>query len=129
MASASRLSQIIIAAPEENIGNLEGIKSQIVRLKPNISPTELEEAMKAKKVELANKAEDILKRAQKGEDFRLLANENTDDLQARTAKTGGDAGFLEVSMLSPAVKQVVENLKGRRSRSQSDSYRNRLRNC
>jgi peptidyl-prolyl cis-trans isomerase C len=106
-----RLSQIIIAAPEENIGNIEGIKSQIVRLKPNISPTELDEAMKAKKAELANKAESILKRAQKGEDFKLLANENTDDLQARTAKTGGDAGFVEVSMLTPAVKQVVENLK------------------
>ncbi len=106
-----RLSQIIIAAPEENVGNLEGIKSQIVRLKPNISPTELEEAMKAKKIEMAKKAEDILKRAQKGEDFRLLANENTDDIQARAAKTGGDAGFLEVSMLTPAVKQVVENLK------------------
>jgi parvulin-like peptidyl-prolyl isomerase len=106
-----RLSQIIIAAPEENVGNLEGIKSQIVRLKPDISPTELDEAMKAKKTELANKAESILKRAQKGEDFKLLANENTDDLQARTAKTGGDAGYVEVSMLTPAVKQVVENLK------------------
>lgn len=106
-----RLSQIVIAAPEENIGNIEGIKSQIVRVKPDISPTELDEAIKAKKAELAKKAEDILKRAQKGEDFKLLANENTDDVQARAAKTGGDAGWVETSVLQPAVKQVLENLK------------------
>lgn len=106
-----RMSQIIIAAPEENIGNLEGIKSQIVRVKPDITPSELDEAIKAKKAELAKKAEDILKRAQKGEDFKLLANENTDDVQARAGKTGGDAGWVELSMLQPAVKQVLENLK------------------
>jgi hypothetical protein len=106
-----RLSQIIIAAPEENIGSLEGIKSQIVRLKPNISPTELDEAIKAKKVEIEHKAQDILKRAQKGEDFALLANENTDDVQARAAKSGGDAGFVETAMLNPQVKSVVEKLQ------------------
>lgn len=106
-----RLSQIIIAAPEENIGSLEGIKSQIVRLKPNISPSELDEAIKAKKVEIEHKAQDILKRAQKGEDFALLANENTDDVQARAAKSGGDAGFVETSMLNPQVKGVVEKLQ------------------
>lgn len=106
-----RMSQIIIAAPEENIGNIEGIKSQIVRVKPDISPTELDEAIKAKKAELGKKAEDILKRAQKGEDFKLLANENTDDVQARAAKTGGDAGWVETSMLQPAIKQVLDNLK------------------
>jgi len=106
-----RLSQIVIAAPEENVGNLEGIKSQIVRIKPNISPTELEEAMKAKKKELEQKAADILKRAQQGEDFALLANQNTDDVQARAGKTGGDAGYVETAMLTPAVKDVVANLK------------------
>lgn len=106
-----RLSQIIVAAPEENMGTLEGIKSQIVRLKPNISPTELEEAIKAKKVEIEHKAQDILKRAQKGEDFALLANENTDDVQARAAKSGGDAGFVETSMLNQQVKPVVEKLQ------------------
>jgi peptidyl-prolyl cis-trans isomerase C len=106
-----RMSQIIIAAPEENIGNIEGIKSQIVRVKPDISPTELDEAIKAKKAELAKKAEEILKRAQKGEDFKLLANENTDDVQARAAKTGGDAGWVETSMLQPEIKQVLDNLK------------------
>jgi len=106
-----RMSQIIIAAPEENIGNIEGIKSQIVRVKPDISPTELDEAIKAKKAELAKKAEEILKRAQKGEDFKLLANENTDDVQARAAKTGGDAGWVETSMLQPEIKQVLDSLK------------------
>lgn len=106
-----RMSQIIIAAPEENVGNIEGIKSYIVRLKPDISPSDLDAAMKARKLELSKKADNILKRAQQGEDFKLLANENTDDVQARAKKTGGDAGFVEVSMLTPEIKAVVANLK------------------
>lgn len=106
-----RLSQIIVKASDEDMGPFEGIKSEIVRIKPDISPTELEEAMKAKRAELQKKADDLLKRAKGGEDFATLANQNTDDIKARAAKTGGDLGFVDVTMLNPSVKQLVENLK------------------
>src|SRR5262249_20189343 len=64
-----RMRQILVAAPIEDVPPLEGLKNKIYRMKPGISPTELEEAIKIKKEELQAKAEGLLERAKKGEDF------------------------------------------------------------
>ncbi|MBC7996621.1 MAG: peptidylprolyl isomerase, partial [Leptolyngbya sp.] len=103
-----RLRQILIATPEEDSGPIEGLKSKIVRAKPDISPTELEKALKEKKAEAEAKGKEILEKARKGDDFATLANQYSDDVQARAAKTGGDTGFLDVEGLRPEIKAKIE---------------------
>lgn len=103
-----RLRQILIATPEEDSGPIEGLKSKIVRAKPDISPTELEKALKEKKAEAEAKGKEILEKALKGEDFATLANQYSDDVQARAAKTGGDTGFLDMEGLRPEIKAKIE---------------------
>lgn len=106
-----KFSQILVAAPIDDYPPLEGIKTKIVRLKPTISPTELEEAIKAKKAELKSRAVDLLNRARKGENFATLANEFTDDLRARAAKTGGDTGYQEIKSLVEDKRNKFDKLK------------------
>ncbi|HEY9787235.1 MAG TPA: peptidylprolyl isomerase [Candidatus Obscuribacterales bacterium] len=103
----ARMAQILVAATVEDMPPHEGLKSKIVRLKPDISPMELEEAIKAKKEELRKKAESLLERAKRGEDFATLANENSDEVRTRAAKTGGDAGWVELMVLTPELREKI----------------------
>lgn len=54
-------------------------------------------------------AADILKKIKDGADFKTLAIEFSDDLQAKT--TGGDLGFIRFSELSPEYQEALKGLK------------------
>jgi hypothetical protein len=93
-----KLSHIIIAAPTFDNPPLESIRTQIKKQKPNITPAELDKEEKVSEQQQHNSALDILNRALKGEDFKTLADRYTDDVPARASKTGGDLGYLDLSL-------------------------------
>ena len=93
-----RLSHIVIAAPSFDNPPLESVRTQIKRQKPNITPDELDKEEKLLQAIQFNKAQAILKKALSGQDFRVLADRESDDVQARAAKTGGDIGWLDLSL-------------------------------
>lgn len=57
--------------------------------------------------EANHKATKVISRLKKGEDFAEMAREYSND---KTAKKGGDMGFVHKGTLSPAAQKVVENL-------------------
>ncbi len=106
-----RFSQILIACPENDSPPLESLRTQIKKEKPNISPSDLDAEVKVRQQQLYNKAQEILARALKGEDFAALANQYTEDIPTRVAKTGGDAGFQEKDHLVPSFAKKISSLK------------------
>jgi parvulin-like peptidyl-prolyl isomerase len=105
-----RFSQILIACPEKDAPPLESLRSQIKKEKPNISPSDLEAEVKVRQQQLYNKAQEILAKALKGEDFAALANQYTEDIPTRVAKIGGDAGFQEKDHLVPSFAKKISSL-------------------
>ncbi|MGD9681171.1 MAG: peptidylprolyl isomerase [Candidatus Obscuribacterales bacterium] len=95
-----RWSQIFIAAPLADFGIYPSMATAIKREYPKKTPQEQAEMVKSLDQAQAKKANDLLARALKGEDFARLANEKTDDAPARASKTGGDMGFATVSKLN-----------------------------
>lgn len=106
-----RYSQLFVAAPVDDMPPLEGIKSKIIKVKPHISPTELDEAIKARVAEQKRKADSLFARAKNGEDFATLVNENTDEIRARASKNGGDNGFQDLEVLPPDKREKFASLK------------------
>jgi parvulin-like peptidyl-prolyl isomerase len=93
-----RLSHIVIAAPSFDNPPLESIRTQIKRQKPKITNDELDKEEKVLQMQQHNNAADLLARALKGEDFKTLADRYTNDTQAQMVKTGGDLGYLDLSL-------------------------------
>ncbi|MBS1990166.1 MAG: peptidylprolyl isomerase [Cyanobacteria bacterium SZAS LIN-3] len=96
-----RLSHIVIAAPTFDNPPLESVRTQIKRQKPNITPDELDKEEKILQAIQFNKAQALLERAKKGEDFKTMADRDSDDVPARAAKTGGDLGWIDLSLKVP----------------------------
>ncbi len=88
-----RWSQIVIAAPAEDSGALQSIRTQIKAQMPALSDEELDKEVKKAEDGQKAKADTLLQKALAKADFAVLANENTDDLPVRSAKVGGDMGF------------------------------------
>ena len=57
---------------------------------------------------LQKKAEEVLAKARKGDDFAELARQNSDN---PTASNGGDAGFFERGTMAPEIESVANALK------------------
>jgi parvulin-like peptidyl-prolyl isomerase len=116
-----RLSHIVIAAPSFDNPPLLSIRTQIQKQKPHISATELDAEEKVLQMQQHNLAAEILARAVKGEDFKTLADRYTSDDGARAMKTGGDLGFVDLSLKVPGANgaksdqekltDAVQNLK------------------
>ena len=106
-----QVSQIVIAAPPQDIGGIKSIRSQVLEKDPKLTGAALEEKVKAKELEVKKKAEDILARALKGEDFAKLSNDNTDDIANRAAKLGGDMGYREKDGIQTEFASKVSALK------------------
>lgn len=77
-----------------------------VHLREMVFSTEGKEPAQVTGIE--KKAQDILARAKKGEDFAELAKKNSD---GPTAKDGGDIGDFERGRMAKEMEQVVFNLK------------------
>ncbi|HEY9871388.1 MAG TPA: peptidylprolyl isomerase [Candidatus Obscuribacterales bacterium] len=106
-----RLSQIIVAAPTEDAGPIQSVKTQVKKAKPDLSEKEVE-AMTTLTIDAQRrKAQEILAKAKSGANFAQLANELTDDLAARNAKIGGDLGYQERGQLVPQLADAIWQLK------------------
>ncbi|HEY9720051.1 MAG TPA: hypothetical protein V6C69_21405, partial [Trichormus sp.] len=64
-----RFSQIMIACPEKDLPGLESLRTQIKKEKPNITASDLDAEVKVRQQQLYNKAQEILAKAIKGDDF------------------------------------------------------------
>lgn len=102
-----RISQIVIAAPKESIGPVESIEKQLRRANPKMNEDELKANIVRTEQLQKQKAEEILKRINNGEDFATLANQYTDDIPVRAMKRGGDMGFQPKERLS---RMFIEKL-------------------
>lgn len=111
-----RWSQIVVAAPTQDMGAVESVKSQVHRQYPDLKGP----ALDAKVAETAEaqhkKAVDTLKEIKAGKSFADLANTMTDDIPARVAKKGGDMGFIAIedikrNDLLAKVGDALQNLK------------------
>ncbi|MBX9721422.1 MAG: peptidylprolyl isomerase, partial [Candidatus Obscuribacterales bacterium] len=107
-----KLSTILIACPENDIGNLVmSVKHQLLKENPKLTPKELE-AMSAQVFDQSKqKALILLGQAKGGADFAKLANENSNDPETQAKKTGGNMGWAEKKDIIPALGDEVFKLK------------------
>lgn len=104
-----RLSQIVVACPP--LDGPQGIRDQIKKKNPNITPTELDMQAKLAEQQAHNKAEEILGKAMKGEDFARLANTTSDEPSARLHHNGGDLGYQNKDQLQKDFVDKIWPLK------------------
>jgi parvulin-like peptidyl-prolyl isomerase len=106
-----QLSQIVIAAPRKDSPQQPSMRSQIKQQEPKLSEADLDKKVKVVDQQQRQKAEDLLAKALKSDDFAKLANESSDDIPARAAKTGGDMGMHDKSELLKEFVQKVDSIK------------------
>jgi parvulin-like peptidyl-prolyl isomerase len=106
-----QLSQIVIAAPAKDSPQQPSMRTQIKQQDPKISAADLDQKVKVVEQQQKQKAADILARALKGEDFAKLADETSDDIASRAAKTGGNMGMQEKSHMLKDFAKKVDSLK------------------
>ncbi|HEY9678516.1 MAG TPA: peptidylprolyl isomerase [Drouetiella sp.] len=106
-----RLSQIVVAAPQKDSPEQPSMRTQIKQQSPAMSEADLNKKVLVVEQQQKQKAQDILARALKGEDFAKLADETSDDITARAAKTGGDMGFQDKTHLIKAFATKVDSIK------------------
>jgi parvulin-like peptidyl-prolyl isomerase len=104
-----RLSQIIIAAPEKDLPDQASLRTQVSKQEPTLKGAALDAKVKEQEEVQKNKAQAILEEIQKGGDFAKIANEKSDDTIAKQAKSGGDIGYKDVTLL---VKEFANKVKG-----------------
>ncbi len=102
-----RLSTILIAAPERDLGPIQSIKTQVLKANPKLQGKELDATAAQFMAQQEARARVLLAEAMSGANFAKLANENTDDLQARARKNGGDLGFQEKQQVQPELIDIL----------------------
>ncbi len=106
-----KLSQIVIAAPSKDSPQQPSMRTQLKQQDPKISNADLDKKVKIVEQQQKQKAQDLLDKALKGEDFAKLANESSDDIASRAAKIGGDMGFQDKSHMLKEFAAKVDTLK------------------
>jgi parvulin-like peptidyl-prolyl isomerase len=106
-----RLSQIVIACPEEDSESTTSLRTRLHKTNPKMTDSELAKTVELLENEQRKRAENLLEQAQHGADFVQLANLNTQDATAHKAKNGGDIGFENVSDLSKSLSSKLLALK------------------
>jgi parvulin-like peptidyl-prolyl isomerase len=106
-----KLSQIVIAAPSKDSPQQPSMRTQLKEQNPKISDAELDKKVKIVEQQQKQKAQDLLDKALKGEDFAKLANESSDDIASRAAKIGGDMGYQDKSHMLKEFAAKVDTLK------------------
>jgi parvulin-like peptidyl-prolyl isomerase len=110
-AERIRLSTVLIACPENDIGPISSVRKQVMRANPKLTGKELDATVAQILEQCQQKALICLGQAKAGSDFAKLANENSDDPVTRTKKTGGDLGFMEKKAIIPGLSEAVWTLK------------------
>jgi len=106
-----KLSQIVIAAPSKDSPEQPSMRTQLKQQDPKISNADLEKKVKIVEQQQKQKAQELLEKALKGEDFAKLANEHTDDIASRAAKIGGDMGYQDNSHMLKEFAAKVDSIK------------------
>ncbi len=107
-----RLSQIIIAAPEQDMPGAPSIRTQVQKQNPNLKGAALEAQAKETEETQKKKAEAVLAQALKpGADFAKLVEKNSDDPMAKEANNGGDLGFKDLNHLQSDFVAKIKTLK------------------
>src|SRR5579883_470551 len=89
-----RFSQIVIAAPMQDLGAMESVRTQVMRQRPDLKGPALEEEIKNTEERQHQKALSVLAQIKNGANFADLCNTVTEDLPMRAAKQGGDMGYV-----------------------------------
>lgn len=103
-----RWSQIVIAAPTQDMGAVESVQAQVARQFPEMKGEALAKKVKETEDEQKKKAAELLAKIQKGQSFAEVANSFTDDIPARVAKKGGDMGYIALDDLKQ--NQLLANV-------------------
>lgn len=106
-----RISMIVIAAPAKDVGTLKSVRSQLLTANPKLTAKELDTQTARVEEAARQKALIVLGRAQGGENFAKLANESSDNIQARVHKNGGDMGWVEKDKIMPELATAINKLK------------------
>lgn len=107
-----RISSILILAPTTDMPPaITSIKTEIKKQNPKLSDAEVDARVQIVNKELEQRALVILGKAQQSKDFTKIANENTDDMQAKMRANGGDLGWVDKASLTPLVSDAVWDLK------------------
>lgn len=107
-----RLSSILVACPEQDIGPVKSVRAQVQQANPKLTGKDLDATVAQVITQQQNKALILLGEAKaKNADFAKLANENSDDLSARIKKTGGDMGWQTKQSLVPQFVDAIWGLK------------------
>lgn len=110
-----KLASILVLAPTVDIPpTITSIKSEVRKAEPKLTEAELDAKTAMVDKQLEQRALVILGKAEAAKntaEFAKLANENTDDLQAKANKTGGELGWVDKASLTPAVAAQVWTLK------------------
>jgi parvulin-like peptidyl-prolyl isomerase len=107
-----RLSSILVAAPEIDQGPIQSIKTQVHKANPKLEGKALENAIAQVLDQQQQKALVLLGEAKSpAVSFAKLANQNTDDVQAKIKQNGGDLGWQEKSQLVPQFADAVWQVK------------------
>ncbi len=106
-----KLSQIVIAAPSKDSPQQPSMRTQLKEQDPKISNADLDKKVKIVEQQQKQKAQDLLDKALKGENFAKLANESSDDIASRAAKIGGDMGYQDKSHMLKEFAAKVDTLK------------------
>ncbi len=109
-------SQIVVAAPEMDMGGVESLKSQIHRQYPKLTGADFNNSVQKTELAQRKKAFDLLKSIRSGKKFEEVANTSTDDIPARAAKKGGDMGYVAIedlkkNQLLSKVGEALEKMK------------------
>jgi parvulin-like peptidyl-prolyl isomerase len=106
-----RMSQIVLAASKDGVLGRPGIKAMIEKQQPTLKGADLDKEAAKIIEEKRKKAEDLLAKAKGGADFATLANENTEDVPIKAAKSGGDTGWQEKAALTKELVTAVDSIK------------------
>lgn len=106
-----KLSTILVACPEHDIGPILSVREQVVKANPKLTGKQLDDAVAQVMEASKQKALILLGQAKAGGDFAKLANENSSEPLTVQKKNGGDMGFIEKKAMIPALAEAVFKLK------------------
>lgn len=106
-----RLSTILIACPEHDIGPIQSVRNQVIKANPKLEGKQLDDAVNQVMEAAKQKALILLGQAKGGTDFGKLANENSNEPLTVAKKNGGDMGFIDKRAMIPALADPVFKLK------------------
>lgn len=92
-------AQIFFASPKAELKRNPNMIAYIKAADPKITDAEIAKKLEDGEVIQQKKALYDLRKALSGSDFSKLANEDTDDREAKQAKSGGDMGYMSQSEL------------------------------